>query len=389
MPNNPRTGRTQDEQLEEGVLEQGLHVYPGRDQGCYAGTFLISFVVSFGVLALPFLVDSGAISPRFVLTGALVAGCAWGTRAVARAIRIRKDRGQRFDFQDIARQCFKDRAPAIFRLALLGFVRFFVGFVGFFVGAGFLFDPYSLSLLFWLSLAAGSTSAWGAVARIRNARIRRKKGYAAYLAGDADAVAAVHRHALKLLRDRIRRHRERMLGPDSEWGRARAPLAEALDEAEGRIAYWQERRQDEPDSEIASLQLKTARRLHAKLKDALAEVDKRAGVLKQFYRRCEAKLAAMDRSSNDLVEVKRLEQLSGKADAAMAHARWTIEGLARSFVAEAQNIASALGGADRSQLGVLAGDAPIENIEYLADKIHESRERDRGAIEKLERTLAE
>ena len=118
-------------------------------------------------------------------------------------------------------------------------------------------------------------------------------------------------------------------------------------------------------------------------------MDKRAAVLKQFYARCEAKLAAMDRSSNDLVEVRRLEQLSGKADAAMAHARGTIEGLARGFLAEAQNIASALGSADRSQLGVLAGDAPIENIEYLADKIHESRERDRGAIEKLERTLAE
>lgn len=310
-------------------------------------------------------------------------------------------------FEQLARQYFKEQAGGredgfFLTFVLSGFMVVFGGPVAGMFGLAFLaillevlsadtlwtiFDNVSLEKVLIGGCLVGGASPW--FARAYRIRKQSKKGYAAYLAGDADVVAAVHRHALELLRDRIRRQRERMLGPDSEWVRARAPLTEALDEAKGRIAYWQERGQDEPDSEIASLQLGTAQRLHAKLKDALAEVDNRAAALSYFYHRCEAKLAAMDRNSNDLVEVKRLEQLSGKADAAMAHARGTIEGLARGFLAEAQNIASALGSADRSQLGVLAGDAPIENIEYLADKIHESRERDRGAIEKLERTLAE
>lgn len=228
-----------------------------------------------------------------------------------------------------------------------------------------------------------------AAARVLRIRRRADRGLSAYLAGDAAAVSAVHGHALRLLRQRVQAHRAKMLGPASEWGRARTPLAEALTEAEGRVAYWRERLREEPESEIASLQIKTARSLHAKLKAALAAVDERAAALRQFYHRCEAKLAVMDRSNNDLVEVKRLEELSGKADAAMAHARGAVEGLAQSFLAEAHNIAAALGSADRSQLGILAGDAPVENVEYLADKIHASRERDRGTIEKLERTLLE
>ena len=228
-----------------------------------------------------------------------------------------------------------------------------------------------------------------AVARARRIRRRAKRGMSAYLQGDAAAVSAVHAHALGLLRQRVQAHQARMLGPDSEWGRARTPLADALTDVKGRVAYWRERLRTDPDSEIAALQLKTARKLRVKLEVALTEVDDRAEVLLQFYHRCEAKLAVMDRSNNDLVEVKKLEELSGRANTAMAHARGAIEGLAQHFLAEAHNIAAALGSADRSQLGVLAGQAPIDNIEYLADKIHESRERDRSAIQKLEKTLLE
>ena len=223
----------------------------------------------------------------------------------------------------------------------------------------------------------------------RAVRVRRivREGVAAYRAGDADAVSAVHGFALGLLRKRVEAHRARTLGPGSEWGRARAPLATALDEAEGRVAYWDERIREEPDSELASLQVRTARKLEAKLRSALQEVDGRAEVLRQFYHRCEAKLAVMDRSNTDLTEVKRLEELSGRADSAIAHAQGTIEALAQHFLAEAQNIARALGSADRSQLGMLAGAASYDNVEFLADKIHESSERDRSTIQQLEKTL--
>lgn len=236
------------------------------------------------------------------------------------------------------------------------------------------------------ALVAGGF-AFSAIARHYRIRARIKRGVNAYSAGDPDAVSAVHGYALGMLRRRVQAHRDRMLGPDSEWGRARGPLEEALIDAEGRLAYWRERLLGEPDSEIASMQMRTARKLRDKLKQAVDEVDDRAVVLRHFYDRCEAKLAVMDRSNADLVEVKRLEELSGKANTVMAHARGAIEGLAQRFLAEARSIATALGSADRTQLGVLAGDAPIDNIEFLADKIHESGERDRGTIEALEKTL--
>ncbi len=222
-----------------------------------------------------------------------------------------------------------------------------------------------------------------------SSRIRRRvrQGVAAYERGDADAVAVVHRYAVAWLRGRVEAHRNRTLGANSEWGRAREPLAEALDEAGGRLAYWEERLRQEPENEMAPLQLKTARQLQDKLRSALDEVDARARVLREFYHRCEAKLAVMDRSTTDLVEVKRLEALSGRADAAVAHAQGAIEALAGQFLAEARTIADALGSADRTQLRVLAGEAPLDNIERLADRIHESSERDRSAVEALEKTL--
>ncbi len=225
----------------------------------------------------------------------------------------------------------------------------------------------------------------------RDRRIDRivRDGVAAYQAGDEDAVSAVHDFTLRLLRRRVEEQRKQTLGPSSEWELARAPLATALDDVEVEVAYWDERIREEPNSELASLQLQTARKLEAKLRSALGKVDGRAEVLRQFYHRCEAKLAVMDRSNTDLTKVKRLEELSVRADSAIAHAQGTVEALAQHFLTEAQNIASALGSADHSQLSMLAGAAPVDNIEFLADKIHERSERNRSTIRQLEKALDE
>lgn len=293
-------------------------------------------------------------------------------------------------FANIVRRCFEEvaRKEAAERAREFGFTDLLVAGCGtviivlvvvhVIISVG-LPNAVALSLLI-----AGPAVSVKNELRIRN---RVNQGVAAYQRGDADAVSAVHRYALVLLRKRVDAHRRRTLGPDSDWGRARVPLAEAVDEAEGRVAYWDERSCGDPANEMAPLQFETARRLQEKLRSALDEVDARARVLRQFYHRCEAKLVVMDRSATDFVEVKRLEALSGRADAAVAHAQGAVEALAGQFLAEAQTIADALGSADRTQLRVLAGDAPLDNIEYLADKIHESSERDRSAIATLEKML--
>lgn len=225
----------------------------------------------------------------------------------------------------------------------------------------------------------------------RERRIDRivRDGVAAYQSGDEDAVSAVHDFTLRLLRRRVVEHRSQTLGPSSEWERKRAPLATALDEAEGRVAYWNERSREEPDSEMASFQLQKARKLEVKLRSALGKVDGRAEVLRQFYHRCEAKLAVLKRSNTDRAEIKRLEDLSGRADAVIGDAQDFLVEAAQHFLVEAHNIVSALETADESQLSMLAVSAPVDDIELVADNIHESWKRSRNTIQQLERALDE
>lgn len=222
-------------------------------------------------------------------------------------------------------------------------------------------------------------------------RVRRfvRRRVAEYQAGDADAVSAVHEVGLEQLNKLVETHQaSRTIGPDSEWSRARALLATALDEVEGTIAQWEERSADEPDSELPFRQLRTLRKLEAKLCAGLREVDDRADVLRQFYQRLEAKLVLMDRGNADLTRVRRLRELSGKAGP-FTETQGTVEMLAQRFLAEAKDILHALGSVDRSQLGIRAGFASYDNVELLADKIHEASERDRSAVRQVEKTLEE
>ena len=50
-------------------------------------------------------------------------------------------------------------------------------------------------------------------------------------------------------------------------------------------------------------------------------------------------------------------------------------------------VGKALGGLARVQIKSLAGEAPLENIEYLADRIIESSDMERRAVEELDRVL--
>ena len=156
------------------------------------------------------------------------------------------------------------------------------------------------------------------------------------------------------------------------------------------IAQWEERIADEPDSKLPFQQLLTLRMLEAKLCSGLREVDGRADVLRKFYQRLEAKLLFVDRGNADLTRIRRLRDLSGKAGPVITdEIPETVEALAQRFLAEAQDILRALGSVDRSQLGSPAGFASYDNVELLADKIHEASERDRSAVRQVEKTLEE
>ena len=173
----------------------------------------------------------------------------------------------------------------------------------------------------------------------------------------------VHEFAVADFRERIAEHRARTIGANSEWGRARASLAEAADEAQRSVAYWRERLRAEPESELAGAQGRVADRLEAKLGEALGKLDARAAALRKFYNDCDARLRVMDRCNRDLEESRRLEELSGRADIVIARAEGVMESIARAFVAEARAMGEALGIVATVGIKSLAGVAPVENIE--------------------------
>ena len=215
-----------------------------------------------------------------------------------------------------------------------------------------------------------------------------RKKLKAYYDGDAEVLQQVHDYAMAHFRQLIEQHRARTLGPESEWARARAPLAEALDDANKSVAYWQERLKSDPDNEVGQQQYKVVKELEDKLRNALAKVDERADLLLRFYNECEAKLAVMDRCNRDIEEARKVEALSNRTDVVIAQAEGAIQALGRSFVEEAQKIARALGDTAGTQYKVLAGEASLDNIDYVADKIVECSDSEQQQIKDMQRALA-
>ena len=257
---------------------------------------------------------------------------------------------------------------------------------GFVAGGPGMFTVLGIAALIWMLNGLGKAGA----AKGKRSAIRKsvETSIAAYGNGEPWAVLRVHEFAVAEFRERIQTHRERTLGRGSEWGQARSELAEAADEAQRSAAYWRERLRGEPDSDLARAQGRIADRLEAKLAEALQKLDARAAALRKFYNECDARLQVMDRCNRDLEESRRLEELSGRADVVIAQAEDMIQTIARQFVAEAQTIAAALGGVATVGIKSLAGEAPVDNIEYLADRIIESSDRERSTLENLERRMS-
>jgi len=178
------------------------------------------------------------------------------------------------------------------------------------------------------------------------------------------------------------------MGPGSEWYEARQPLQNAYDQASRSEAYWRERVKQDPSNEVTGAQLATAERLAAKFRGALGELDKRSDVLVRFFNDCEAKLAVLEFSKRDFEESRSLSELSDKADEIVYDAGATLAAIGRQFVSEAARVGEALGALERLQIKESAGDLPLDRIEAVADRIIESSEQERVALEGLVSRLA-
>ena len=284
---------------------------------------------------------------------------------------------------DIARQCFEVEARerpmpggrVVFFMLLFVVSAYLASLFPVSYAPAFIFGPFLIAL----AVFSGS----GLVLVRRHVR----SAMAAFHAGDPDVVRQVYRLAVREFSRQVMAHRARTLGSDSEWGTARGSLAAAADEAQRSVAYWEARVKQEPDNQLAASQATTAGELEEKLHSALAKLDARASTLLRFYNECDAKLAIMGRYNRDIEETRRLEELSGKTDMAIAGAEDTLLAIGEQFVREAQALGRALGGLARVQIKSLAGEAPLDNIEYLADRIIESSDAERRAVEDLDRVL--
>jgi hypothetical protein len=174
--------------------------------------------------------------------------------------------------------------------------------------------------------------------------------------------------------------RRRLLGPGSEWGSARAPLEEALDEARGSLAYWKARLEQDPEQPAARENERTARLLAGKFERALAELDGRSRTLRDFFHACEARLSSLEFSRRDVEESHRLARLSDRADDITYDASRAMAGIGRDVLRQVIEVAQALGAAERLSIQHTAGDVPIDRIEAVADRILASADDERRAL---------
>jgi hypothetical protein len=181
----------------------------------------------------------------------------------------------------------------------------------------------------------------------------------------------------------VERQRARTIGPSSEWGRARLSLESAAQEADRSVAYWTQRLAKERGSDIAQTQLAAATRLRDKFHTALSGLDERARLLVSFFNDCEARVAVLQSTKRDYEEIRKLEALADQSDELVTHAEETLVSIGASFVSEALKVGNALGGLERIGLANLAGEVSVDHLEALADRIVESAERDRSALERV------
>ena len=81
------------------------------------------------------------------------------------------------------------------------------------------------------------------------------------------------------------------------------------------------------------------------------------------------------------------QNLSDRADMVIAEAEETLAVIGRQFVAEARRVGRALAGLADTQVLSLAGEAPLDDMESLADRIIERSDSDKKAIRELDASV--
>lgn len=190
-------------------------------------------------------------------------------------------------------------------------------------------------------------------------------------------------------RREIDHRRAELLGPKSPVGKARQALVDALQEASHARAYWTERSKQDDSTELAGRELPVATALVSKFETALARLDRRQSVLRDFLNDCDARISVLENAGRDYDEVQRLRSLAGRADEIVVEAEESVSRIAAGFLVEARRVAEALGAAEMERLKDVAAEVPLDRIEEVADRILEHSAREDQELQALVERLSD
>lgn len=272
------------------------------------------------------------------------------------------------------RESFPERLPL---LAVVGMVGLYVGTIV----ASIAWVSTLDTVLEWLFIGWFATGTVGLYEALQLHFYRRDSELA--IRQLSSRPERIYEGVARSFRDQIQAQRDRTLGPDSEWYKARQPLLEAADESSRSVAYWTHRLAQDEENEPVMSQLETATKLDNKFRKALGRLDRRSDALLAFFNDCEARILVLEQGKRDYEESRRLADLSDKADLVIEEATSTLTAIGQQFVSEAIRVGQALGGLERLQLKDLASETPLERMEAVADRIIQTSVDEQHAIESL------
>ena len=237
-----------------------------------------------------------------------------------------------------------------------------------------------------VALAGGILAAGFGVAEIV-ARRRHRRDLTFFYKQVSSSPWKLYEAVARNFEQQIHVQRARTLGADSDWGHARKPLENAVQETARSVAYWEQRVAMDPGNEVAQQQRETALRLRAKFQEALTKLDERAQFLVTFFNECEARLAVLQYAQRDHEEMRKLGALSERADDIVIDASKTLAAIGNTFLSEAIRVGNALGGLERVGWLSVADTVHVDRIETLADRILESSQHEREMLDRLTKEI--
>jgi len=134
-------------------------------------------------------------------------------------------------------------------------------------------------------------------------------------------------------------------------------------------------------------QIEVASALEEKFARAVEQIDERATALRQFFNRCEARIARLEVLNRDREEREKLARLSKRADHHIRAAGEALTRIGAEFTSDALRVGAAIAGLQQSQLLDRAAHLDLDELETVAEQIAEASRSGHAELRSLEEAL--